>query len=679
MNKLKNVVEKFFLLSFFLFSAVELIGEDNFANTENANIDIIYSQDYLKEGDELILGLRFKLTPGWHIYWKNPGDSGLPPELEWNLPVGIEFQEILWPSPELAPLDPLTSYGYYDEVVLPIKFKINSNYNYGDKFSAFLSFLICEEICIPEDTNISIDLTKFSQSQLENGKYILSDWINRLPSKSSFITEAFLSDNTFKISWVSGEAYEKAYFYPEQNGLINYSSNQILRKNSEGSYLTIDRPENFREELQFVSGVLELQNADQKTYFQIESNIERVSFIEVNKTQGLSFLLAIFLAFVGGIILNAMPCVFPVIALKVMSLVNESGKSNSWKHGLVFTLGIEISMLILLIATMAVKNLGQFVGWGWQLQSSLMSSLLALLFFALGVILVSRVELGSFFTRLGNLNVNKTGYSNSFLLGLLTVIVATPCTGPYMGAAIGWGISQPILISSIIFLSLGFGIAFPTLLLSILPKGINILPRPGNWMGVVSRIMGIPMFLTALWLTWVVFRQSGYEGLIILISSLLILLVAFLVFRFSSTIAKRSSIALISASILFLIFFIPSENKNSKSYIDIGEKWSIERVNQLRDEKRNILLNFTADWCLTCKVNERLVLNSKEFISLIENDEIVYLVADWTKYDPKITEELEKYKRAGVPLYLYWSQGSDEVKILPAVLTKSILYDHLKL
>ena len=437
MNRLKELTGKLTILSFLFFSPLELIGEDNLASTENADIEVIYSDNYLKDGDELILGLRFKLTPGWHIYWKNPGDSGLPPEIEWNLPEGIEFEEILWPSPELAPLDPLTSYGYYDEVVLPIKFRINSNYNYGDKFSAFLSFLICEEICIPEDTDISIDLTKFSLTQLENAKFILNDWMNRLPSKSSFDTEAFLSDNTFKISWVSDTSYEKAYFYPEQNGLINYSSNQILVNNAENSYLTIDRPEKFREELKFVSGVLELQNEDQKTFFQIDSNIERVSFIEVNKTQGLSFLLAIFLAFLGGIILNAMPCVFPVIALKVMSLVNEAGKSNSWKHGLVFTLGIEISMLVLLIATLAVKNLGQFVGWGWQLQSSLMSSLLALLFFALGLILVSRVEIGSIFTRLGNFNLNKTGYSNSFLLGLLTVIVATPCTGPYMGAAIG--------------------------------------------------------------------------------------------------------------------------------------------------------------------------------------------------------------------------------------------------
>ena len=192
MNRLKELTGKLTILSFLFFSPLELIGEDNLASTENADIEVIYSDNYLKDGDELILGLRFKLTPGWHIYWKNPGDSGLPPEIEWNLPEGIEFEEILWPSPELAPLDPLTSYGYYDEVVLPIKFRINSNYNYGDKFSAFLSFLICEEICIPEDTDISIDLTKFSLTQLENAKFILNDWMNRLPSKSSFDAEAFL-------------------------------------------------------------------------------------------------------------------------------------------------------------------------------------------------------------------------------------------------------------------------------------------------------------------------------------------------------------------------------------------------------------------------------------------------------------------------------------------------------
>ena len=198
-------------------------------------------------------------------------------------------------------------------------------------------------------------------------------------------------------------------------------------------------------------------------------------------------------------------------------------------------------------------------------------------------------------------------------------------------------------------------------------------------MGALSRLMAIPMFLTAMRLTWVVFRQVGYEGLFILLLSIFSIIIAFIALNFSSNFIKKTSVVFSSVSILILIFFLPAENNNPKTLIEIGEEWSTERVSQLRFEKRNILLNFTADWCLTCKVNERLVLNSKEFISLVETGKIAYLVADWTKYDPEITAELEKYKRAGVPLYLYWSEGSDEVKILPAVLTKSILYDNLKL
>ena len=299
-----------------------------------------------------------------------------------------------------------------------------------------------------------------------------------------------------------------------------------------------------------------------------------------------------------------MPCVFPVIALKVMSLINESGKSNSWKHGLIFTLGIEISMLILLITTVVVKSFGQFVGWGWQLQSSLMSTLLALLFFVIGLILISRVELGNFLTRLGNFNINKSGYSNSFLLGLLTVIVATPCTGPYMGAAIGWGISQPIIISSLIFLFLGLGIAFPTLILSIIPQRINILPKPGKWMGYVSQIMGIPMFLTSFWLAWVVFRQTGNEGIIVLASAAFLILISLIILKFSSKNIKISSLFFAVTSIILVFIFIPEQKDYSAKNVVLGKKWSPERVIELRNNQKNILLNFTADWCLTCKVNE---------------------------------------------------------------------------
>ncbi len=676
MRNLKNI---FIGLSFLFVATINignLLAKDNFAQTNNASIEILFNDTFIESDQEFIAAIKFTLTPGWHIYWKNPGDSGLPPEINWKLPKGLEVKEILWPVPELASLDPLTSYGYYDELVLPIRFIAGEGFSFDQNFSAFISFLICDDICIPEDTNININ---FSKSNQINSKEIINRWIKRLPEQASFKVNAFLTDETFKISWGDPKIIQSAFFYPEQSGLINYSSEQIFVTQSGESSLLIDRPENFREENNIVSGILELSTQNKKNYYEVSSNIERVSFIEVNKDKGLNFFIAIFLAFIGGIILNAMPCVFPVIALKVMSLVNESGKSNSWKHGLVFTLGIEVSMLILLSATLLVKNFGQFVGWGWQLQSSLMSSLLALLFFVLGIIFISRIEFGNFMTRLGNINVNKSGYSNSFLLGFLTVIVATPCTGPYMGAAIGWGISQPITISALIFLSLGFGIAFPAFLLSILPKGINFLPKPGPWMENVARFMGVPMFLTSLWLSWVVYRQTGLEGIIVLSFAALAILIAFIMLKASSSKANRIGLPLIALSFLITIIFVPNQTTNNNQDIDFGKRWSAEKVKQLREEEKRILLNFTADWCLTCKVNERLVFNSEDFVKLVETGEIEYLIADWTKYDPNITAELEKYKRAGVPLYLYWGEGLDEVKILPSVLTKSILYDHLKL
>ena len=679
MRVLENIFRKFFLVLIILFPLQQSVGQENYTETKNAKINILLAEDLSNVGKEFIVGLKFKLTPGWHIYWKNPGDSGLPPEINWNLPEGIEFKEILWPYPEIAPLDPLTSYGYYDEVVLPIKFFASKAISGDESFSASINYLICDEICIPEDTIININLSKFSVLDKKNAKKAIDEWIKRVPKKANFNVRAQISDETFKISWDNLQRYESVYFYPEQNGLINYSADQIFKIDNKESYLTIDRPKAFKEDSNFVSGVLQLSKNGSKNYFHVSSQLNKVSFIEVNKTKPLNFFLAIFLAFLGGIILNAMPCVFPVIALKVMSLINESGKSNSWKHGLIFTLGIEISMLILLITTVVVKSFGQFVGWGWQLQSSLMSTLLALLFFVIGLILISRVELGNFLTRLGNFNINKSGYSNSFLLGLLTVIVATPCTGPYMGAAIGWGISQPIIISSLIFLFLGLGIAFPTLILSIIPQRINILPKPGKWMGYVSQIMGIPMFLTSFWLAWVVFRQTGNEGIIVLASAAFLILISLIIIKFSSKNIKISSLFFAVTSIILVFIFIPEQKDYSAKNVVLGKKWSSERVIELRNNQKNILLNFTADWCLTCKVNERLVLNSKEFISLVENGEIEYLIADWTRYDSAITAELEKYERAGVPLYLYWNKDSDDVKILPALLTKSILYDHLKM
>ena len=675
MNKLKNVIEKFFLLSLLLFSAVELIGEDNFANTENANIDIIYSEDFLKEGDELILGLRFKLTPGWHIYWKNPGDSGLPPELEWNLPVGIEFQEILWPSPELAPLDPLTSYGYYDEVVLPIKFKINSNYNYSEKFSAFLSFLICEEICIPEDTNISIDLTKFSQSQLENGKNILNDWINRLPSKSSFITEAFLSDNTFKISWRSGEIYEKAYFYPEQNGLINYSSNQILGKNNESAYLTIDRPENFREELQFVSGVLELQNADQKTFFQIENSIERVSFIEVNKTQGLSFLLAIFLAFIGGIILNAMPCVFPILSIKLMSIINTN-KNEARYSFFITSIGIIFSYMLLAIIFLILKKINIEISWGMQFQQPyfLMFISLVISIFALNMFNVFEFKLPQFILSSNFVNIGKGKFTKNFFNGFFATLLATPCSAPFVGTAITAAFTQSSLVMIGIFLFMGIGMSIPYLLVSIFPSVINFIPKPGKWMIYIRYFLGILLLLTLIWLFNILLSFFNYYFIFISIV-LLIFSIYFFKIKYYN----------FSAVVIFVIIFflLPSvDNLKQKTSDSVDKDWIdffTIKIEDLINDNNIIFLDITADWCATCQFNKVNVINKNDILDLFKKNNIMLVKADWTKPDKRINEFLNEYSKFGIPFNAFYSKNYPDGVVLSELLSKEEIINTIKI
>jgi thiol:disulfide interchange protein DsbD len=363
-----------------------------------------------------------------------------------------------------------------------------------------------------------------------------------------------------------------------------------------------------------------------------------------------------------------------------MTFIKESSEGGAWKHGLAFSIGVELSMMVLLSATFIFRSLGQAVGWGWQLQSSSVSSLLSVLFFAIAFTLLFKIEFGSSLTRLGGIGSKTTGYLNSLLLGCLTVIVATPCTGPFMGAAIGWGLSQSFFVSLLIFLSLGLGVAFPTMVLSAIPSGLNFLPKPGVWMVRVGQLMSIPMGLTAIWLAWVVQRQAGFIGLRDLFIGLFFVIIALVAYKGSADkkLYKYISIFFIILGPLFIVLFNNNTENKIRTEPSLGEVWSNEKLDVYKQTDQNILVNFTADWCLTCKVNEAVVFKSKSFNELIDKGDLIYLVADWTNYDPLITKELEKYQRGGVPLYLYWKSGEKKPKILPAILTKKIFYDEIR-
>ena len=674
---------KKFLILFFTISFFPIFANAEVASviTSHAKIDLLIEKNEVTTNEDFVVGIKFDIEPGWHIYWKNPGDSGLPAEVEWKNNDSIEFKNFLWPSPQKTPEDPLMTYGYYNEVVLPAIFSVDSEYIESGLSVFEIDFLICEKICIPEKAVIDFDLNNYTREDIQFSREVLSSWYNQLPINldSELIIEA--SNNYFSIEWADeNNDISQAYFYPENNGLIKYSAKQDLYKLDNSIKLIVERPAKYSNNNLNVSGVLEIQSGDTKKTFKIDKPINYKEKIEIPETSNLSFLFAIILAFFGGIILNIMPCVFPVIALKVMSFVKESSEKGAWRHGLVFGLGVELSMLALLSLTFIFRNLGQAVGWGWQLQSSVVSTLLSLLFFSIAFILLFKVEIGTSFSRLGNLGSKSTGYLNSLLLGCLTVIVATPCTGPFMGAAIGWGLSQPFYISSFIFLSLGLGVAFPTMFLSLIPSSLSILPKPGEWMVKVGQIMSIPMLLTALWLAWVVHRQAGFIGLRDLLIGLFLIIISLTIYKINHArvVNKLLSLSTAILSILYIVSSYDDQRLSSPKELVIGETWETVKVNQYRLEGKNVLVNFTADWCLTCKVNEAVVFNSKSFKESVSKGNIIYLVADWTNYDPKITEELEKYKRGGVPLYLYWKKDSKKPKILPAILSKQIFNEYTR-
>ena len=383
------------LILFFIIFIFPLFVNAKFASvdTSHAKIELLVETNEIVANEDFVIGIKFEIEPGWHIYWKNPGDSGLPAEIKWKNTETIEFKKFLWPSPQKTPEEPLMTYGYYNEVVLPAIFSVDSDYIKNGPSIFEIDFLICEKICIPEKAVIDFDLSSYSDDDIQASREILSSWYNELPINfdRKLLVEA--SNNYFSIEWENkNNDITQVYFFPENKGLIKYSSKQDFYNLENSTKLVVERPIKYSNNAKNVIGVLEVHFANTKQTYQIDQSISYVDKIDIPETSNLSFMVAIILAFFGGIILNIMPCVFPVIALKVMSFVKESSEKNAWRHGLVFGLGVELSMLALLSLTFIFRNLGQAVGWGWQLQSSVVSTLLSLLFFSIAFILFFKVE-----------------------------------------------------------------------------------------------------------------------------------------------------------------------------------------------------------------------------------------------------------------------------------------------
>ena len=642
------------LLLFSFFGSAEIV------DTGHARISLIKDHSDFVPGTSINIGLKVSMDKGWHTYWRNPGDSGGPIEIDWNLPKGFSVSDIKWPLPEKIEYPPLMTYGYEDFVIYPMVLSIPADYS-DDYFEMAADILICADVCIPESGKISSNLLDIESDSL------IYEWLESIPSKSLPITTS-LNDNNLEIKFTFEKEIKEIYFFPDENNSIDYSSKQNFYKKDDDYFLSIKL---FNDEFQNVSGVLDIDGTGY--------NVSNGTFEDFNE-EGLSLITALIFALIGGLILNLMPCVFPVISLKVLSFVSMGGSSprKIRNHALVFTVGVIASFMLIALTIVLLKQAGNFVGWGFQLQSPLIVGLLSLVMVFISLVLITDNSFGESLTKLGNIGGSENGYYSSFLTGVLAVVVASPCTAPFMGAALGYALIQPSGETVPIFLSLSLGFSLPYLLLAANPKLIDFLPKPGDWMVTLKEFFAFPMLATALWLLWVFSLQVNQILVIFLLIGWLLLALNFWIFQKDyKTINK---VIFLGISIFSMIYFLPeTEDIETEQNLIIGSatEWYEGIEDDLRNKNQPYFINFTAAWCITCQSNEITAFSKDGFKSLLEEKNIEYIKADWTNRNDAITRSLKKYGRSGVPFYVYWEPGFENPKILPAILTDQIIKNNL--
>ncbi len=653
---------KFLKISFLLFFCIAINAVT--VDTGHANVSLVKFESVQGNQTKNLIGIRMDMQKNWHTYWKNPGDSGGPIKVNWSHNDNISISELYWPTPSLIPYEPLMTYGYKNFVIFPFEI-INSN-NKNSFIEASIDFLICDDVCVPEKAFIKTNLQDIKTDSS------LHDWFLKVPAQTLPV-KASLEKDFINIRFSSPFNVTSAIFFVDNQDIVEHASDQILSK-EENNYLLKVKKITDVEPFANLSGVMSINSNES---FIIDAEIDGAPQNSLN----ISFIQALIFAFIGGLILNLMPCVFPIISLKVLSFVSMSNQSPAKirAHALSFCSGVMISFLMIGLAMILLKQAGLFLGWGFQLQSPLVVGLLSLLMFIIGLVLLSDINIGSSLTRLGGVG-SSDNLIGSFSTGILAVIVASPCTAPFMGAALGYALIQPSGVTLPIFSALGLGFAFPYFILSASPSLINYLPKPGNWMVTLKEFFAFPMFATSIWLIWVFsFQTSSNEVIFLLITILLISLLIWI----ASKINKPNYRMIIFIFAVFIIFFqfkdIPSQKIQSPNAMKLENfnyvEWNENIENEYQSKNQAYLINFTAAWCITCQTNDKIALSRPNIKEYIYENNIEYVVADWTNKNDEILKTLESYNRNGVPLYIFWKPGMKKSKILPAILTEQVLLD----
>ncbi|MEQ1438431.1 thioredoxin family protein [Fontimonas sp. SYSU GA230001] len=666
--------------------------------TPEVEAELIAEHTSLRTGDNWV-ALRLRPEPGWHVYWRNPGDSGIPTRLDWRLPPGVSAGEIQWPYPHTETLGELTNYGYAEETLHLVQIGVGTDAGSGPlTLAATASWLACKDICIPGKAELSLRLP-VSANPAPDPDWAPSFATARralpVPARDWPAQFAVTGDSiSLRIENPLLDGATRVAFFPYLNDLVNHAAPQRLA--AEGPRLRLSQTQSpyFVDAPASVEGVVVIEHDGRTQAFEIEARPGDVEAVGGDAgvraapllhdtgaasagTPGLLLVLAF--AILGGLILNLMPCVFPVLSLKAMALVKHNGGDGGERRRQVYaySVGVIASCVAIAIALLGLRSAGAAVGWGFQLQSPAFVGLMAYVIFALGLSMSGVAQFGLGLMNLGGGLAQKPGLSGSFFTGVLAVVVASPCTAPFMGTAMGYAMTQPAAISLLVFATLGLGLALPFLLIGWFPALARLLPRPGAWMETFKQAMAFPLYLTVVWLLWVLARQTDPQTTGRVMMGLVLIAFALWLWHRSGPFAAVLKLSALAGAVALVYVAPVASIGQSAARYEEAEPWSAERVAELRADGRTVFVDFTADWCLSCKVNERVALHSERVQRAFADRRVAYLVGDWTRSDPAITAELARFGRNGVPLYLVYLRGG-EPRVLPQLLTPEIVLEAIE-
>jgi thiol:disulfide interchange protein len=664
---------------------------------------LAWAPEGVEPGKPVWVGLALTHQPEWHTYWKNSGDSGLPTQLDWQLPAGIGAGEIAWPTPKKIPIGTLANYGYEKAVLLPVPLTVAPGFS-GKQLDVKLkaSWLVCRKECIPQEGDFSLSIPVRS-STAASGQLFQDTFAATPKTLAAGASQVEVSGQAIKVSLAGLPAAlqgKTLAFFPETGSVIEPAA--PWQQAWQGALWTAQVPLSSQrtESPASMPLVVALENA---AAYRIDAPVKGPwpasaaatvvppaleAALRANASAGaapvqtsappVGLIAALLSALLGGLVLNLMPCVFPVLAIKVVGFVQVKDQATRLTTGLAYTVGVVVSFLALGALLLGLRAAGEQLGWGFQLQNPAVVALMAALFTVLGLNLAGLFEFGNVLPgRLAGWQA-KNPTVNAFLSGVLATAIASPCTAPFMGASLGYAVGLPALEALSVFAAIGVGMALPYLAASAIPAVARVLPRPGPWMVTFKQLMAFPMFATVAWLVWVLGQQSGVDGAGALLALLVLMALAIWAFTLRGT--ARTLLAAFSIALCALGLWAIGPNITRPIAVASAapaaggwQAWEPGRVDQLAAQGQSVFVDFTAAWCVTCQYNKKTTLSNAAVLADIQAKNVALLRADWTRRDPAVTAALAQLGRSGVPVYVIYKPGR-----APVVLSEILSVDDVR-